>query len=196
MKLVKNLNYTLLVNGFFLVLLLVWALVMVLLFSDFGRYQLLKKADSHGIEPDRIEEGIPARESFSSDFGELVLFDIFSQGKKKRSTVSDQANSGGNARYKVLGVVKMDQLYAVVEIKGAPGPVLFAEKSSYDNDFLVEEVQPYQVIIRDRLGILHVHNVFRYEDVKRESVENVIRLFESDYQSTEERDNPNQRRIH
>jgi hypothetical protein len=179
MKTLKKINPTSLVNAVFVVLLAGIVVFAVETYRNQARYTAQKK------EPGKAAAtGNPAARSVgdprpSSGFRDFMMYDLFEKGVKSKRTTDAQEEVQGSNRFTILGVVKMERLFLVVELPGVKQPRLFAEKSKFNNDFLVEEIGKDRVLIRDGSGRIRTHKIFHYEEVEKSVEKNVIKLFQS-----------------
>ena len=179
MKSLKKVNPTSLVNLVFVVLLAGIVVFGVETYRNQARYSAKKGEPGKAASSEIPKDSAMGDPRPSSGFRDFLSFDLFEKGAKSRRKTDAQEAVQGSNRFTILGVVKMERLYLVVELPGVKQPRLFAEKSKFGNDFLVEEIGKDRVLIRDGSGRVRTHKIFRYEEVEKSVEKNVIKLFQS-----------------
>ena len=177
MKSIKKINPTSVVNAVFVLLLAGIVVFGVETYRNQARYTGEKAAPGEPVsDVDGPATRVPRP---ATGFRDFLSFDLFEKGvKSKKETDTPDAVQDSN-RFTILGVVKSDRLYLVVELPGVKQPRLFAEKSKFNNDFYIEEIGRDRILIRDGSDRVRTHQIFHYEEVEKAFEKNVIKLFQS-----------------
>lgn len=179
MKSIKKINPTSVANAAFVLLLAGIVVFGVETYRNQARYMARKGAPDEPVSD--VDGGGPGTRvpSPATGFRDFLSFDLFEKGVKSKKETDTPDAVQGSTRFTILGVVKSDRLYLVVELPGVKQPRLFAEKSKFNNDFYIEEIGRDRVLIRDGSDRIRTHQIFRYEEVEKAFEKNVIRLFQS-----------------
>lgn len=169
-------------------------------YGMFTGYRAVKKGAEQGqrkvergpipIAPPSFFTFIPGDEE-NPDIEKFRLF-TFKEKKAKAGKPGFQGPMDSNPtkveNYLVLGVVKKDKLFVVVQFKSDNKIRLFAEGTAINGNSRVKRVTPRQVVISGPSGGERSHKIFRFEGVKEIDVEKMKKKMKKKKREEEEND--------
>ncbi|MGD2090728.1 MAG: hypothetical protein PVH61_31440 [Candidatus Aminicenantes bacterium] len=131
----------------------------------FRRYQEMKTGEDKRpverlpVEPPQLFNFSPDAES--EDIERYQLFSFEKKKIEKLPSLSGGSGTVGSGNYRILGVVKRNQLFLLVRFNSNDKIGLFAEGTEIDNGSRVEKLTVDQVIIADPSGQQNTYKIFQ-----------------------------------